>query len=471
MAELNSASPNARPSGAWPSIGVPAWLLAGVMPAAATLLFVTALLFGGGARQALPTDAIVELVCLPVLAIALASVPGAVAARGTRWSLILLGAILTLPLLQLVPLPPGLWTALPGRALIKEVYGAVGLPAPWRPISVTPVATWRSFVAMLPAATMFVMVLSLGYRARWMLVRLFLCIVVLDVGLSLMQVMGGPQSPLRFYEITNIDRAVGLFANANHNAALLYCAIPFALALLIDFMERRRNASVIWTGCAALVFVGAYGALALTKSRAGLALGLLSGALAVVVLLKQVGARGRRVALWAAGAAMFIALLTVFQFGFVSMMHRITTSDLEGNLRWKAFTVSADAGWRSFPYGTGIGSFVPVFQAQEPRTLVTDRYVNHAHDDWVELFMESGLAACLLVLGFLVWFVTAVRGSGGGSGSSEPDFDLRLARMGTIGIGLIMLHSAVDYPLRTIAVMTLFGFFCGLLMPPAEEVQ
>ena len=48
---------------------------------------------------------------------------------------------------------------------------------------------------------------------------------IIGVFVGLFQVAGGPESPLRYFEITNPTEAVGFFANRNHFAALLYCLI------------------------------------------------------------------------------------------------------------------------------------------------------------------------------------------------------------------------------------------------------
>jgi hypothetical protein len=44
--------------------------------------------------------------------------------------------------------------------------------------------------------------------------------------------------------------------------------------------------------------------------------------------------------------------------------------------------------------------------------------------------------------------------------------DLLLARAATIAVPLIIAHCAVDYPLRTGAIMAVFAFSCALLIEP-----
>src|SRR3546814_18783044 len=60
-------------------------------------------------------------------------------------------------------------------------------------------------------------------------------------GLGLAQVIGPRDGPLYLYEITNNGSAVGLFANRNHQAALLACLFPMlAVYASIDHPSAER---------------------------------------------------------------------------------------------------------------------------------------------------------------------------------------------------------------------------------------
>src|SRR6185503_8570434 len=87
---------------------LPAWWAPGVV-------LLLALLLGGGTRQGLWSDAIVQLASLPLLASALFQLSRAEFSGRGRVALFLLSAVVLLPILQLLPLPPAIWTLLPGR--------------------------------------------------------------------------------------------------------------------------------------------------------------------------------------------------------------------------------------------------------------------------------------------------------------------------------------------------------------------
>jgi O-antigen ligase len=282
--------------------------------------------------------------------------------------------------------------------------------------------------------------------------------------LGFLQMAGGLDSPLRFYEITNEDMAVGFFANGNHNAAFFYCIIPFAAARAIELYSSpgtSRAAFMRAIGLLAALIAG----VALVGSRAGFGLALVAG-LAGVGMAYRASVRNRRRVLTFAVAAFAVALLIGLQFGLAGWEKRnLHSRDLGEDLRWPVAAITLRAAKTNLPLGTGIGTFVPVYQSAVPRELVFDRYVNHAHDDWLELWLEAGIPALALALGALMWLGSVgFRAWRQEMGSLDGNF----ARAGSIAIGLLLLHSVVDYPLRSIAIMVVFALCCGFLTPPKE---
>jgi hypothetical protein len=72
-----------------------------------SLVVFLAMLFGGGGNQGW-SDVVVQLAALPLLAWALFRLNPSQLGPGGQWAIALLGAIVALPLLQLIPLPPSL---------------------------------------------------------------------------------------------------------------------------------------------------------------------------------------------------------------------------------------------------------------------------------------------------------------------------------------------------------------------------
>jgi hypothetical protein len=71
---------------------------------------------------------------------------------------------------------------------------------------------------------------------------------------------------------------------------------------------------------------------------------------------------------------------------------------------------------------------------------------------------------------FLIWLVRNSLRIWRTSQNESAPLDLALSRAGTLIVVLLLLHSFVDYPLRTIAMMSVFAFACGLMVPPQKHL-
>jgi O-antigen ligase len=436
-----------------------------------SFVVILAMIFGGGGNQEW-SDAIVQLAALPLLAWALFRLDPSQLGRVGQWAIILLGAILALPLLQLIPIPPSFWSSLPGRGEIASAYEAAGMAPPWLPISLDPTATWLALLSLLPPTAVFLAMLSLEQRSRRILVVLIFIFVFASGLLDVLQMMGGENSTLRFYAFTTLDRAVGFFANPDHHAAFLYSAIPYVVAWAVGLVVDHRRNRTVGLALLALLTLTIIIGVAATQSRTGVALLLLAGLSGILLAWRYGrGQSGRRLRHFTIGAS-FVGLILAFQFGFVGFMQRMEYQGLE-DLRWPAARITFEAAIANMPFGSGLGSFVPIFQRFEPRTLVQAVYVNHAHNDWLELWLNGGLPAILLIIGFLSWFVAVSIRLWRDGRLQPPVLDLALAQAASIVIILLLLHSVMDYPLRIPTLSVVFAIACAYLIPPrgGEDVM
>jgi O-antigen ligase len=332
------------------------------------------------------------------------------------------------------------------------------------PISLDPSATWLSVLALLPATAIFLAILSLDQRSRRVLLLLLFVIVFASVVLDLLQTMDGEGSPLRFYAITNQDRAVGFFANANHNATFLYSAIPFAVAWAIGLvLDHRRNRAIGLALLVLLLFMVIIGVI-VTRSRAGMVLLIVASFSGVLLAWRHDRGRSGRRLLGSAIGASVVVLLIAFQLGFVGFTQRFEQSGIE-EIRWPVAQITSRAAIANLPFGSGFGTFVPVYEKFAPRTLLRTSYVNHAHDDWLELWLTGGAPAIVLAVGFLAWFAASTFRLWSSSPPEGLVLDLALAQAASIAIALMLLHSVVDFPLRIPAVSVLFAMACAFLIP------
>jgi O-antigen ligase len=427
-------------------------------------LLLASLIFGGATRQGLVSDAIPELVSLPLLALALPKAFPFLTRSPSALALVV--GVIALPCIQLIPLPPGLWTGLPGRDFIAEILTTAGAPLSWRPISLIPSDTWRALLSLLPAIAIFLATLSLERKARRLLLLLALAIGVVSAVLAMLQVLDGPEGGLYFFAFTNLGKGVGFFANANHFGAFEYALLPLGAAALA---ERQR-----WSPAFVMAILGGIApallfALALTGSRSAIILGTISAAATLAFLLTpELAKLGRLRALGAIGAFALALLPVALGLGLLEILSRFAEQDVAEDARWRI----AAAVWRGirsyFPVGAGLGTFPSVYPLHERVAELIPDLINRAHNDALETLLEGGAGPLLLLLGFLIWLGRATYRAF----VREDAVEGRQARAGAIAMWLLLVHCLWDYPLRTIALETLFGFSAALQFappPPSQE--
>jgi O-antigen ligase len=102
---------------------------------------------------------------------------------------------------------------------------------------------------------------------------------------------------------------------------------------------------------------------------------------------------------------------------------------------------------------------------EKPTDLFAVTFANHAHNDLLELAMETGAPGLALLGFFLFWLVSRLRASWTDrSRFAHPDTPL-IDAAGLIVV-LLLIHELVDYPLRTSALACVFAFACALLIEP-----
>lgn len=440
------------------------------------LLFVILGMFGGASRAD-------ELQQVIVAAAALAAIGAALwpldfsALREVRGVLGAIGLLYLLLLFQLVPLPPAAWASLPGHGPYAAVAREVGSTG-WRPLSLAPDLTLNALAGLLPATAAALLGLMLDFRSRMRLAHLLVGVACVSALLALVQLASGGNS-LHLFRTSSADSAVGLFANRNHQAALMAVNLPLVAALatarLRDGGARRERVMATGAGVITLLLI----AIAASGSRMGLVLGAVGLVAAVSIYLSCAGRTPfdapRRPALWAAGAAAALAAIVPIALLIArsGVVERLASRDAIEQTRVAALSPMLAAAQAFMPFGAGFGTFEPVYQRFEPDALLSTIYLNQAHNEPVQLAIEGGVAALALLALFLLWWVRAsiraVRPR-----DSAPRRAMGIAAAS--GTLILMLSSLVDYPLRTPLLGGLFALMCVELarathMPPRAPRQ
>jgi O-Antigen ligase len=386
--------------------------------------------------------------------------------KAHRFLVALALAILAIPALQMIPLPPEVWSNLPGRDLVMEIDRVAGLGRVWRPLSLTPDASRNALYAAVVPFTVLILGIQLSFEERSRLLPMVLILCGVSALLGLLQTLGDPQGPLYFYDVTNNGSAVGLFANRNHQALLLAMMLPMLpmLALLARGSgagAHVRRLIALASGLALLPLI------LITGSRAGLivagvallAIPLILGRVRRSASEASVTKSGRINALpfaWQAGLVLAGSCLIVLTLwlGRDVAWDRMLASESAGEDRFKILPTLISMILAYAPAGTGMGSFMQIYQVHEPDALLAPTYMNHAHNDWLEILLDGGAAAALLLaIAIIGFFIQSKRAFSVRAASSAP---VQFARLGLVMMLLSALASVSDYPLRVPSLASLF---------------
>jgi O-antigen ligase len=349
-------------------------------------------------------------------------------------------AVLVLAIVQVMPLPPALWTYLPGRAGVAQGFVLLGEPLPWLTVSLAPWRSLASLAGLIPSLALFTAMRGRSAPEACHVAVLVVALAAVSVALGLIQWHAGVGY---VYGVTNYGRGPGFFANSNHQSNFLLIALALGAGWA---MARPLSRAYRW-GLVVLALWLLAG-LAINMSLACIA--LLPVEVMVLALQHRADWRRPRVI----GAMALVALATVGVALSWPGGNDLTAGGGIAGLTRLDFLVNGLRIWRDFmPIGTGLGAFEAIYRWYEEPALAGATFVNHAHDDWLEFLIEGGVLAMAVIAGFALW-LRAKWLAGWQSGDA-------VRRVVPLCIVLELAHSLVDYPLRTAALAGLFAVLCA----------
>jgi O-antigen ligase len=381
-----------------------------------------------------------------------------------------LAVILALGLLliaiQLIPLPPAVWVSLPGRAFVAEGFRLLEIDQPWLPISLTPYDTASTALTLLPPlAVLCAMLLTGVYRSRWIAVTM-LGVSFGAVLLGSLQV-GSPDpsnSPWYFYRRTNHGFATGFFANSNHLAAFLVVCVPILFALVQDLREgARKSAKERKTGPAILLLLAASAAVLLLGVALGGSLAvLLLGPPVLIVSTSLLFPKRKKLRRILCGSATLVAV-GMLAIQFTPLHERFATGTSTSiSVRQTMWSQTIEAIPDYMPLGSGVGSFRKLYPRYEDPASISQEFVSHAHNDYLEIALEAGLPGVAVLIAFIIWWASRAR-TIWQMPSPDP-----YAQAATIATAALLFHSFVEYPLRTAALSAVMAALLAVMARPRE---
>jgi O-antigen ligase len=390
------------------------------------LCLLACLLLGGATQRGILVDALLQVVVIAGSTYALLR---GTSSAATRWGLVFGSLLLLAGIMQLLPLPLSMLEI--GRpAALLPFTGSVDLSSVGAaPISLSVARTIEAAIFALVPILFFVAATSLSKEDRAGLLPFFVIGLVCNLMAAGLQYSFSGNTTLG--DLLGYSVMVGMFANVNHFSTLVFSSIP-----LIIYFGFFRGRPALATALLVLIFL----ILLAAGSRAGILIGLGAVAISIGALIW----RGR------IGTLVMLALLAgVAVYGYGALIH-IGTQQLDPDFGRREFAATT---WRAIRdtwlWGTGFGTFDLVYPFYESRDMVHVQYVNHAHNDFLEFILEGGIAAGILLL----VYATAV------AMRAFQVVRYPLQRLALLSIFVILLHSLVDYPLRTMAIAMSFAFF------------
>lgn len=246
-------------------------------------------------------------------------------------------------------------------------------------------------------------------------------------------------------------RGFGPFVNRNHFAGFLELVLPPGLALLALHAERPARRPLLW-----LLVVFPAGALLLSASRGGI-VSLLFEIVLLWVAVRLYGGRGGRRTL--VGLTLLVAVVggwlgvgTALQrFRMVSQNQ--VTQELRLMLVRDSWGMFVQHPW----LGTGLGTFATAYPRFASRDI--GLLVNHAHNDYVEVLAEGGLAGGMLGAVFLFLLIWRARKH---LRQAATPTSRALYVGAVVAIAGLLLHETVDFNLHVPSNAILF-FLLSLL--------
>jgi O-antigen ligase len=246
----------------------------------------------------------------------------------------------------------------------------------------------------------------------------------------------------------------GPYVNHNHYAGLMEMLVPIPLVLALTRLASGRTRAL--AGAAAAVMAGT---IFLSGSRGGM--------LAIVgefVILSGLLVKQKRSLRTAIGVGIFVAIVAglLTWIGGAELSKRIATvsashSEISSDVRayinrdgLKMFRKKPVLGW-------GLGTFPVVYP--QFRTFYTNFFVNQAHNDYLQLLVETG------ILGFatMLWFLWTLYTSAIRKMKNWPsEISGAVALSCVLGLSGILVHSAVDFNLQIPANAALFYVLCTI---------
>lgn len=248
----------------------------------------------------------------------------------------------------------------------------------------------------------------------------------------------------------------GPYVNHNHYAGLMEMLTPFPLVLAVTQFT-NGNRKIAMAGIAALMAASIF----LSGSRGGMAAFVAQMVVLSVLLVRKRKGGWKQPLVLGAFLAVVIAFLVWLGGNELTRrlvsIHSEAREELSGGVR---LSIDRDClrmlAKRPF-LGWGLGTFPIVYP--EFRSFYSTFFVNQAHNDYLQLLVETGLAGFSIAVWFLVLVFRKAAGKLTNWTETATGAMTVAALLGCVGI---LVHSFLDFNLQIPANAALFYVLCAI---------
>lgn len=427
------------------------------------LLLIVTFLSGGSSRIDAPLLIVLRPLSLMICAWALFGIR-IHHFKEYRYTNVLALLIVFVAAVHLLPLPPEIWQSLLGRSLTTDIMIYAGGRGNWLPLVVSPRAGWNAFYSIFTPLAVYLLALQIEPRRQASLLLSLIILSFISIAVSIAQSTG---FEIRLYSYNSAMS--GLFANRNHQGILIALTIPMIYTATKLWRNSLRADAHKWK-IFTLILSMMLAVIIVTGSRMAflmsilsiIMLPLLSSNPSMSKLAKLTNNNRKKIAVLA--VVLVSTLLAFIVYGRDATVYRF--ADVADDARVSTWLQTLKIIPIYLPWGAGIGSYAHIYQIHEPLNLLTPTYSNHAHNDWLETVLTLGLPGLAILLACVVLYLFSIRVALSATGSSG---DMR--RLGMVILLVFGIASAVDYPLRTPILSSIFALAVVWAATPSKPAK
>jgi O-antigen ligase len=419
----------------------------------ACIVIVSALLFGSVEKWSFALVGIATL-CLYNLWLIRGLKDGLKMVFMERSTLFMILAFLSYVVIQVLPVPFVIIEMLsPKKASFLSMLSLDGVTS----ISVYPYATVDALLRLIVYILLFTMSAFLGAKRddAWQMLKIIVYFGFLLTIFAIIQKATWNGQIYWFRELTMGGTPFGPFVNRNHFAGFIGMIIPFGLALSMWSQDKAKK--FIYMFVTVIMTLGLFFSL----SRGGIISFIISALFFVIfVVAKRSSSRYRIV------MGIFISLFVSYliYFGMTPILDRFTYADVSMGQRayvWEGMMTAA----RDFSIvGSGLGTFPYISHIYHPEGVV--RYFDHAHNDYLEFVIDTGVTGLVLLIALCVTYLRDVMRSRWWKGRH-----FYFIPAGISSIVYITVHSMVDFNLHIPSNAIMFSVILGLVCGRANGIK